>query len=129
MANLALSFKSQDVLIADLRSGALTVGLLIGAPAPDGSGITEPQGAAGYSRRPVTFGPTTRVGAQSVIKNNAPIIFGPTTVSAGWPTVTHLGLFDADGDLRATAVLGTSRTIPLGDSLAFADEAIQFRFS
>lgn len=129
MANLALSFKTHDAIIADLRSGALTIGLLIGAPSADGSGVMEPQGSAGYARRPITFAATTRLGAQSVIKNDTPIIFGPTTVSAGWPTVTHLGLFDAQGDLRATAVLGTSRTIPLGDSLAFADEAIQFRFS
>lgn len=128
MANLALSFKTHDAIIADLRSGALTIGLLIGAPSADGTGVAEPASSAGYSRRPINFLATQRAGAQSVIKNDAPIIFGPTTVSAGWATVTHLGLFDADGDLRASAVLGTPRTIPLGDSLAFADEAIQFRF-
>lgn len=125
MANL--SHKTHDVTIADLKAGDLTVALLMGPANPDGSGVSEPSPVNGYARQPITFGETERQGAASVIKNTNAIVFGPANPQ-GWATVSHLGLFDADGDLRAVSALGTPRFAPLGDAISFAIGAVQFKF-
>ncbi len=123
-----MSHKTHDVIIADLAAAGCTIGLLSQAPAGDGSGVVEPNVIYGYARQNINFSATTRDGTKSVIKNANALIFGPASTQA-WPTVTHVGLFDSDGDLRAYSPLGTPRTVPAGDAVSFGIEAIQFKFN
>lgn len=126
MANL--SHKTHDVIIADLAAAGCQIGLLTQAPSGDGTGVVEPNVIYGYARQDIALSATTREGTKSVVKNAAALIFGPASTQA-WPTVTHIGLFDADGDLRAYSPLGTPRTVPAGDAVSFGIEAIQFKFN
>lgn len=129
MANL--TYKTHDVIIASLAAAGAKVGLLTAVPAADGTGVVEPNVIYGYARQAVTFGATTRgAGAdagKSIIKTNIALVFGPATTE-GWPTVTHVGLFDAANALIAYSPVGTPRTCPVNDSISFGAEAIVFKF-
>lgn len=129
MANL--TYKTHDVIIAHLAAAGAKVGLLTAEPSADGTGVVEPNVIYGYTRQAATFGATARgVGAdagKSVIKTNVALVFGPAATQA-WPTVTHIGLFDADDDLIAYSPVGSPRTAPVGDAISFGAEAIVFKF-
>lgn len=129
MANL--TYKTHDVIIASLAAAGAKVGLLTAAPAADGTGVSEPNVIYGYERQDITFGATTRGtggdAGKSIIKNDSAIVFGPAATQA-WPTVTHIGLFDADDELIAFSAVGTPRTAPMNDSISFGAEAIVFKF-
>lgn len=129
MANL--SYDTHDVLIDSIVDSNPTLGLLTVAPAPDGTGVVEPNSVYGYNRQPITFGAAQRLtgpnAGKSAISNSAPIVFGPTTTQA-WPTVTYWGVFSFAGDLLAYGPLPATRTLPLGDSISFGVGAVQLRF-
>lgn len=62
---------------------------------------------------------TASSGTSGTTSNNAAITFA--TPSAGWGTVTHVGLMDAvtSGNLLVCTPLTTSKTINSGDAVAF----------
>lgn len=105
------------------------VGLLTAAPADAGGG-TEVSGGS-YARVAVagslanwagTQGAGTTVassGSGGTTSNNGVITF--PTPSAGWGTVTHVGVYDAasGGNLLWHSALGVSKTINTGDSVSF----------
>jgi hypothetical protein len=90
------------------RPTAWHIALYTGAPDDTGGG-TEVSGG-GYGRQAVTF---TISG--NTASNNAAIEWD--TATAGYGTVTHVGVFDAasGGNLIAYAALTTSKTIDTGD--------------
>lgn len=105
------------------------VGLLTAAPADAGGG-TEVSGGS-YARVAVvgslanwagTQGAGTTVassGSGGTTSNNGVITF--PTPSAGWGTVTHVGVYDAasGGNLLWHSALGVAKTINTGDSVSF----------
>ncbi|HOW49327.1 MAG TPA: hypothetical protein P5024_11490 [Burkholderiaceae bacterium] len=61
--------------------------------------------------------------------NNSAITFSPNP-SAGWGTVTHIGLMDSltSGNMWVCVALGTSKTINSGDTVQFASGALTVTF-
>lgn len=96
----------------------------------DSAGGTEVSGGS-YARPGLAASLTNWAGTQSAgstvassgtggtTSNNAVINF--TTPSAGWGTVTYIGLMDAvtSGNLLVCTALTTSKTINSGDSVSF----------
>ena len=92
------------------RPSAWFVALYTGAP-NDAGGGTEVSGGA-YARQAVTFS------VSGDTATNTGAIEYPTA-TAGYGTVTHVGIFDAStgGNLIAYAALTASKTIDTGDVL------------
>lgn len=92
------------------RPTAWFVALYTGAPSDAGGG-TEVSGGA-YARQAVTFS------VSGDTATNTGAIEYPTA-TAGYGTVTHVGIFDAStgGNLIAYAALTASKTIDTGDVL------------
>lgn len=92
------------------RPTAWFVALYTGAPSDAGGG-TEVSGGA-YARQAVTFS------VSGDTATNSGAIEYPTA-TAGYGTVTHVGIFDAStgGNLIAYAALTASKTIDTGDVL------------
>ena len=90
------------------RPTAWHVALYTAAPSDTGGG-TEVTGG-GYTRKPVAF---TISG--NTASNSASVEY--PTATAGYGTVTHIGVFDAasGGNLIAYAALTTSKAIDTGD--------------
>lgn len=98
------------------------VGLSTADPGDDGSGLAEPSGGAYARVRPVddagrwaidqTAGVTTA-------SNKGEVEF--PEAAAGWGTVTHIVLFDAEtsGNIIAYAALDAAREILSGDTAKF----------
>lgn len=96
----------------------------------DAAGGTEVSGGA-YARVAITNGLTTWAGTQAAAStvastgtggttsNNAVATF--VTPTAGWGTVTYVGLLDAvtSGNLLVCTALTTSKTINTGDAVSF----------
>lgn len=108
----------------------LYIGLSTTAPNPDGTGFTEPSGG-GYAR--VAFPndltrwyPATQDNP-SIKANALPILFPEAT--AGWGTVTHWGIFDAEtgGALLDWAQLTTSFDVVAGQQPQFREGDLQTR--
>ena len=106
----------EDALInAVLRNTAYTspttvyVSLYVSDPTDADSG-TEVSGGS-YARTAVTFGAPSN----GVSTNSADVTF--PTATAGWGTVTHIGIHDAStaGNLLFHTPLDTSKTIDSGD--------------
>ena len=92
------------------RPSAWYVALYTGAP-NDAGGGTEVSGGA-YARQAVTFS------VSGDTATNTGAVEYPTA-TAGYGTVTHVGIFDAStgGNLIAYAALTASKTIDTGDVL------------
>ena len=90
------------------------VALFTSNPDEDGSG-TEVSGGA-YARQSVTFTVSGNTATNSGALEYA-------TATAGYGTVTHVGVFDAStgGNLIAYAALTTSKTIDTGDVFRIPD--------
>ena len=94
--------------------------------ADDGTGITEPILANGYTRQPVTLSaPVHTEGAGTKMTNTNPIIFGPA-VGTNWPTITHAAVFDNAGNILFKGPVATPRTAPVGDTLSYGVGVLQF---
>jgi hypothetical protein len=95
------------------------VGLFTTMPSDDGTGGVEVSGGS-YARQSVTFAAPS--GGQ--VANNALVQF--PTATAGWGTVLGTGLFDAlsGGNLLYYGTLTASKTVGIGDTIAFATSAL-----
>ena len=94
------------------RPTAWYVALFTSAPSDAGGG-TEVSGGA-YARQAVTFSVSGNTAT-----NSGAIEY--STATAGYGTVTHVGIFDAStgGNLIAHSALTTSKAIDTGDVLRF----------
>lgn len=98
------------------------VGLSTADPGDDGTGLAEPAGGA-YAR----VRPTDNTGRWDIdqtagvttASNKGEITFPEAT--AGWGTVTHVVLFDAEaaGNILASVALDAAREILSGDTAKF----------
>lgn len=89
-----------------------------------GSGGTEVTGGS-YARAAVTNNTTNFPNASAGSKSNGAAI-NFATPTAGWGTVTGMGIYDASsgGNLIAGAALTTSKTINSGDPVSFPTSSI-----
>lgn len=112
-----LSFYKANQLLTDIignKSGSSTyLGLSKTAPNRDGTGVTEPDGSAGYERTLLCMGSqsaTNKMNTPSVgeVKNKEVIYFPEAT--GAWGTCTYYVLYDAKtgGNLIAYGALSTS---------------------
>lgn len=89
----------------------------------DGSGITEPSAANGYSRQPIGFSdPVSNGNNGTTIANSNNVVFGPA--SSNWIAVGHTGVFDFYGNLLFYAPMNVQRTALVGDSIIFDANSI-----
>jgi hypothetical protein len=113
------------------------VGLLTAAPSDAGGG-TEVSGGS-YARVTVASSLANWAGTQSAASTTASSGTGGTTSnngsisfptpSAGWGTVTHVGVYDAStaGNLLWYSALGVSKTINSGDTVSFPAASLTFQ--
>lgn len=99
----------------------LYIGLSTTAPTDAGGNISEPSGAAGYSRVAVTNNLTNFPAAVSGAKANGTAIQFPTA-TASWSTVTHFIVMDqaSGGNMIGSGMLTNPKTIDSGDTASFA---------
>lgn len=97
------------------------IGLSTTTPADDGTNITEPPGGAAYARVSKTNNLTNWPAAVGGLKENGTTIDFATATGA-WGTVTHFFIADAlsGGNILASGVLTTPKTIDSGDTASFA---------
>ena len=81
------------------------------APSLDGTGVVEPDSAAGYARIEMT---NLSAPVDGVITNNSELAFNEST--GDWGVLTHYGIFDAEtgGNLLMYEALTQSRTVETG---------------
>lgn len=95
-----------------LFTAATTDGVTTG-----GAGQSEVANSGAYARQAVTFGNY----ASGQVSNTAAIVF--PTATAGWGTVTHIGIFDNTGYGLGNCLfhgpLATPKTINTGDTFQF----------
>ena len=79
-------------------------------PGADGSGLNEPAGADGYSRKPITF----NAAAARRVTQGAAVVFAPAAAAWGW--ITHWAVMDSEtgGHVLAMGPFSSSQYIPAG---------------
>ena len=124
---MAASDYLEDAVLQHVFEGAaltqptVWVGLSVGAPLDDGSGLNEPDPGDGYARvRPDDEEgrwEITEVGGTTTAENKGDVRFPEAT--GGWGEITHVALFDAEshGNMLAHFPLNVPTEIGLGDSL------------
>ena len=97
------------------------IGLSTTTPADDGTNITEPPGGAAYARVAKTNNLTNWPAAVAGLKENGTTVDFAAATGA-WGTVTHFFVADAlsGGNILASGVLTTPKTIDSGDTASFA---------
>lgn len=97
------------------------IGLSTTTPADDGTNITEPPGGAAYARVSKTNNLTNWPAAVGGLKENGTAVDFAAATGA-WGTVTHFFIADAlsGGNILASGVLTTPKTIDNGDTASFA---------
>lgn len=93
----------------------------------DGSNITEPGMSFGYARETITFStPVHTENDGTRIANSNAIIFGPI-VSSGWGTIVAAAVFDQAGNMIFKGDLAAPRVAPIGDTLSFGIDTVEFK--
>lgn len=111
----------------------LAVGLFTAAPSDSGGG-TEVTGN-GYARANTNTDPLdanwAAPAAGNGVTSNVGTVTFPTPTGAGWGTVTHFGIFDADsaGNLLFHGALTASKVVNAGDTVSFAPGQLQVTFA
>ena len=100
---------------AAYTSPATVYAALYTAAPSDAGGGTEVTGVS-YARTAISFG----AASSGSVTNDTAVEFPAAT--AGWGTVTHVGIFDAStsGNLLAWVALDNSKTVDTGDQLRFS---------
>lgn len=99
----------------------LYAGLLTAAPAPDGTGVTEPTDT-GYARQPVVMAKVTQTDGVTTLENAGNLVYGPAIND--WTAVNYFGLFDQDGALLLYGRLRTTRVAQASQLVVFQAGAI-----
>lgn len=98
------------------------IGLSSTEPSEDGTNVTEPESAAGYSRVEMT-GLSEPVNGE--VKNSVAIDFDESTDE--WGTMTHFVIYDAPtgGNLLMYGELSTSRSVEAGTIMTLKKESLK----
>lgn len=101
------------------------VGLSRSDPLDDGSGLDEPTGD-GYAR--VLHDDWTTAASREVANNGA--VTFPAVTGAGWGTISHVALFDAEtgGNLLAHTPLAASKLASAGNAFSIGNGEIRVGF-
>ena len=122
-------------LIADWYRGTamptapttLTIALSTVSIDDDGANIAEPSGANGYARQTITLtAPVHTEGAGTRVANAAPIVFGPVT-NATWGTLVAAAVYHNNGSMLFKGDFAAPRSAPVGDTISFGIETIEFK--
>lgn len=99
--------------------GTVYVGLLLGPPASNGTGVTEPVGGS-YARQASVNNGTNWPAASARLKTHAFDITFPVA-TGNWGLITHVGIFDAisAGNLKLFGALAIPRNIVTTDQFRF----------
>lgn len=101
----------------------LVLALSVNDIADDESGFVEPTG--GYSRQPLTLSvPIYVAGVGTVIRNAAPMVFGPSTLA--WGTIRAAAILDAAGNMILKGSFAAPKVYPTGDTASFGIGAVEF---
>lgn len=104
------------------------VGLSTTDPLDDGSGVTEPSGANGYSRVAVTNNPANFPAALAGIKKNGVLLTFPQNTTADWGLLPYVFITDSalGGNMLASGLISPPKTIQTGDVAEFAINSLIF---
>lgn len=110
-----------DEIIDNIRTvlyPTLYAGVLLTAPALDGTGATEPVGGS-YARIPIDMTGDMSASALSSSANTG--VFSFPTPTGNWGTRIGYALWDAatSGDIKASYISSTPKPINTGDNVAF----------
>ena len=94
------------------------IGLSTTTPAADGSNISEPDSASGYTRLAINFSDAD----SSKVMNSSTLEFPVFTADAG--VATHYVIFDQDGQPYWFDLLERSRTLEAESVLAFPASSV-----
>jgi len=90
----------------------------------DGIRLAEPQDTS-YSRQPITLtAPVHAEATGTTVKNAVPAIFGPATVA--WTRVQAVAIVDGSGNILVKGNLVAPRSAPIGDTLSFGINTLEF---
>jgi len=125
MTDAKTNYLEDAILNHVLRNTAYTspssiyVGLFTTMPADDGTGGVEVSGGS-YARQLATFGAPS----SGTVANVGAVTFPVATAS--WGLILGMGLFDlvSGGNLLYYGLLATSKTVGIGDQIAFANGAL-----
>lgn len=106
---------------------SLTVALSTVTLTDSGSNLVEPPAPDGYARQTITMVvPVHTEGAGTRIANSNALVFGPV-VNNQWPTVVDAAVFDNSGNMLFKGPLIAPRTAPIGDTLSWGIETLEFK--
>lgn len=93
----------------------------------DGSNISEPATLDGYSRQTITLtAPVHTENDGTRVANSNAIIFGPVTNNS-WGTIVDAAVFDQAGNMIFKGSLAAPRVAPVGDTLSFGIDTVEFK--
>lgn len=92
-----------------------------------GSNIDEPPSGVGYSRQVITLtSPVHTENDGTRLANANAIIFGPVA-NTSWGTIVSAAIFDQSGNMLFKGDLAAPRVAPVGDTLSFGIDTIEFK--
>ena len=93
----------------------------------DGANIAEPSGVDGYARQAITLtSPVHTEGLGTRVANSNSLIFGPATNNS-WGTIVAAAVLDQAGNFIFHGSLSAPRVVPVGDTLSFGVETLEFK--
>ena len=106
---------------------SLEIALSTTAIDDSGASISEPSGSDGYARQPITFtSPVHTENDGTRIANANAIIFGPISNNS-WGTIVSAAIFDQSGNMLFKGPLAAPRVAPVGDTLSFGIDTVEFK--
>lgn len=92
-----------------------------------GSNIAEPSIVDGYARQAITLtAPVHTENAGTRVANSNAMIFGPVTNNS-WGTIVDAAIFDQAGNMLFKGPLAAPRVAPVGDTLSFGIDTVEFK--
>ena len=93
-------------------------------PLRDGSGITEPAGTDGYSRKTISFTtPSFTSGTGTSFSNSTDVILGPSQTNP-WNNLSYGALFDPSGNQIIQGQLANTISVPVNDTFGLSSGAL-----
>lgn len=93
----------------------------------DGANIDEPSTSDGYARQSIILtAPVHTENDGTRVANSNAIIFGPVS-NTTWGTITSAAVFDQAGNMLFKGNLAAPRVAPVGDTLSFGIDTVEFK--
>ena len=117
----------RDVIYAWLQGQAAPAAPAVFMELSRGAVFNPPSRSDDYLPQPYTsVTPANYVaGTGTTLENDANVLF-PDAKTNGWGAISHVFLTDGDKNQYLTVQLSTNKTVQLGESVGFANNAVQF---